>query len=869
MKDLDRCDNCSSNLDCTKSQKFVKRKQTYSIKMNSLTFLSLGFLLISQCVAQDFKLDVENLVNSLDFKKPGKTEPVALHWGIADTSAVVGKMFNYVIPSDAFKGDIISYKIMEVGKDGLPVWLHFDSKNHQLKGIPSPGDLGQHYLEVVVKGLQNSVAKDVFSVTVTGESPVLKYTPSNSQNGKPQVVRCRREVPETAVTIVVDADLESLPALNRLDLVNSAASYLGLANDMMKLLPKGDKPMIDSSTLVAGSGNIKEPKHTGVQVSWLVGCGQVEKDHMPVLHHVEKTALNGSLARAVGYQISGWQVTNTLFQEAPHRRRRAIRATATPAVTRGPPTVSEVVTVTDPIKPTDVEEPMTRSIPIMVSPSLDIQATKSVVVPPATPEPTEMMTKVVTKSTPIMPPTTPKGTPKPVPTKTEILPTKTHVMTAAPPTKTTTESSMIDNTPKCDDGSLAAPIRKGKMDDLVFTAGESSVIAVPDDLFYDCLEGSTGQLRLDLFIDGMQVLSPNSWIGLQRKNNKWFITGAPLANDMGMKSYRITAQNRKGLFSPAFANFMVTVIKSNIKNLENPSHELGLVLDEDFDKFTVAKRMILVNQIKRIYRDDSTDNISILKFERGSVKFGWTNNTLPTDHCPIDGIKTVVGRLVKEDGQLTDRARRMLKDFSVNKATAQPKGECLNNPDFPVHGEVDQPQPIDPIPDGKTPKPTPKPTTLTPKKEEQESDDDMLITTVVPAVVIIIILLIALFIACCLYRKRRKGKMSLEDKNTFVNKGAPIIFPDEYDEKPNDANKPLIMDDEKPPMPPPEYTRASSESSRSSDHKNEEYEEHDMTDMSSPMIQPPPPIHSSGGNKQPRPHMQTAYNNKPAPYVPP
>lgn len=79
--------------------------------MNSLTFLSLGFLLISQCVAQDFKLDVENLVNSLDFKKPGKTEPVALHWGIADTSAVVGKMFNYVIPSDAFKGDIISYKV--------------------------------------------------------------------------------------------------------------------------------------------------------------------------------------------------------------------------------------------------------------------------------------------------------------------------------------------------------------------------------------------------------------------------------------------------------------------------------------------------------------------------------------------------------------------------------------------------------------------------------------------------------------------------------------------------------------------------------------------------------------------------------------
>ena len=54
---------------------------------------------------------MENIVNSLDILKPGRTEPVALHWGIADTSAVVGKMFNYVIPSDAFKGNIISYKV--------------------------------------------------------------------------------------------------------------------------------------------------------------------------------------------------------------------------------------------------------------------------------------------------------------------------------------------------------------------------------------------------------------------------------------------------------------------------------------------------------------------------------------------------------------------------------------------------------------------------------------------------------------------------------------------------------------------------------------------------------------------------------------
>lgn len=765
------------------------------------------------------------------------------------------------------------FQITEVkpNSKGLPAWLHFDNKN-QLKGIPSPSDLGQHYLEVVVKGHNNSIAKDVFSVTVTGESPVLKYTPSNTENGKPQVVRCRREVPETAVTIVVDTDLESLPALNRLDLVNSVATYLNLANDMMKLLPKGDKPMIDSSTLVAGAGNIKDPKHAGVQVSWLVGCGQVEKDHMPVLQHVEKTAVNGSLAKAVGYSITGWQVTNTLFQEAPHRRRRAIRATATPVITRGPPTkVTEVVTVTDDTKASVTDEPMTRSVPIMSSPSLDIVPTKSMVVP-ATVEPTEMMTKVVTKATPPMPPVTPKGT-TPSPTKkTDILPTKTHILTAAPPTDSkptpsppiVTESK-IDNVPRCPDGSIAAPVKKGDIRKFDFIAGEFTQHMVPDDLFNDCREGPTSNLRLDLFEDDTKVLSPNSWIGLQRKGGKWYISGAPLANDVGTQRYRITAQNKIGM-APAIDDFSVVVEKSQIQAVNHPTHEMGLVLDEKFDEFTVSKRMGLIKQIRRIYRDDSNDNISILRFERGSVKFGWTNNSLPTNSCPIDEITKVVDKLVDENGELSERAKRMLQQYKVGKASAAPKGACMGVTGFPYRN-IDPTAPEDPKPE--TNPPTPEPTTGTPKKEEQESGDDMLITTVVPAVVIVVILLIALLIACCLYRKRRKGKMSLEDKNTFVNKGAPIIFPDEYDEKPNDVNKPLIMDEEKPPMPPPEYTRASSESSRSSDHKNVENEEYEMdeTDMTSPIIQPPPPIHSSGGNKQPRPHMQTSYNNKP--YVPP
>jgi hypothetical protein len=231
---------------------------------------------------------------------------------------------------------------------------------------------------------------------------------------------------------------------------------------------------------------------------------------------------------------------------------------------------------------------------------------------------------------------------------------------------------------------MLGPIKKGEMKELMFTAGESKQYNIPEDLFNDCKEGSTSKLRLDLFMDETNVLPGNSWIGIQRKNNRWIIYGSPLANDVGEKRFRITAQNSENM-PPAFDDFKITVMPSNTVALTNPSHELGLVLDEDFDEFTVFKRKELIKKIRKIYRDENDDNISILRFERGSVKLGWTNNSLPTDSCPIDAIKNNVGQLVNEDGSLTDRAQQILRDYPIGKATAVPKGECMNNPDSEVN----------------------------------------------------------------------------------------------------------------------------------------------------------------------------------------
>lgn len=36
---------------------------------------------------------------------------VSLHWGLPDTTAILGQLFQYRIPVDAFTGDILAYQV--------------------------------------------------------------------------------------------------------------------------------------------------------------------------------------------------------------------------------------------------------------------------------------------------------------------------------------------------------------------------------------------------------------------------------------------------------------------------------------------------------------------------------------------------------------------------------------------------------------------------------------------------------------------------------------------------------------------------------------------------------------------------------------
>ena len=193
--------------------------------------------------------------------------------------------------------------MVEAGKDRLPAWLHFSPGLHVLKGVPGVKDAGQLYLEVLAKGTPTpqgpgSQATDVFSVFVAADTPAmsqgqpLKFSRPGTASGGggggsgPEVVRCKREQPETVATLVVDADLEALPAEGRLDLVAGFLRHMGLAEGAVKAVavvtpPRGQgqgRALLqddDAAALVTGTGDVTEPRFSGVALSWLVGCGKV------------------------------------------------------------------------------------------------------------------------------------------------------------------------------------------------------------------------------------------------------------------------------------------------------------------------------------------------------------------------------------------------------------------------------------------------------------------------------------------------------------------------------------------------------------------------------------------------------------------
>ena len=78
-----------------------------------VVMVMMGYVSAMNLVQEEKKVDeyvsAMNLVQ--EEKEVDDTGSVSLMWGIADTTASVGRVFKYHIPADAFKGDVQSYEV--------------------------------------------------------------------------------------------------------------------------------------------------------------------------------------------------------------------------------------------------------------------------------------------------------------------------------------------------------------------------------------------------------------------------------------------------------------------------------------------------------------------------------------------------------------------------------------------------------------------------------------------------------------------------------------------------------------------------------------------------------------------------------------
>lgn len=389
------------------------------------------------------------------------------------------------------------------------------------------------------------------------------------------------------------------------------------------------------------------------------------------------------------------------------------------------------------------------------------------------------------------------------------------------------------------------PIVRNPIEIVNATVGDVLQYIIPADTFFDEEDGDTRNLTLELKAINHIVPDKASWILFDTRSQ--MIQGIPSPEHVGKHEYQIIAMDKEGNYeSDAF------IIDVKARRSQKITVEFGIHLDENFDEFNndIMKKVLVAKKLARMYGDSDARNMRIIRITQGSVIYTWTNKTLPINKCATDTITQLVRKLIKDDNTVSEELIRALQpEFRVTKAVAVPLRHCIDIiPEESVEYTWSATTAEPPLEET-----TPKPATT--------SDDDIYITTVIPAVVIAIMLIIAAMVACFLYRKKRKGKMTMQDTSGFMSKGVPIIFADEIEEKSDPAKPPVIMKDEKPPLSQPTYqTTGSTEPTPQIERREPQ------TD---PPYQPPPPFTTSREAKNGRPKATPTYRQPPPYYVPP
>lgn len=96
---------------CRKTQCVKPNCCKARMQLNLCPWLLIVWLALLFGIASSAQI-VSNDINSVHIDSPANNEDaVKVNWGVADTWAAVGKVFNFHIPQDAFQGKVHSYTV--------------------------------------------------------------------------------------------------------------------------------------------------------------------------------------------------------------------------------------------------------------------------------------------------------------------------------------------------------------------------------------------------------------------------------------------------------------------------------------------------------------------------------------------------------------------------------------------------------------------------------------------------------------------------------------------------------------------------------------------------------------------------------------
>lgn len=829
---------------------------------------------MSSSLLRDFQEATEGVQGTDAADATATRQDAATPTAFPDSSAVVGRIFQIKVPNkmeDVYLGDII--KITEMGKDFLPAWLHWDSSSGILQGLPLDEDKGVHYISVSISNhTKDSSSSEVFSIEVHPEDHVDTdpAQPLSNQVYTEYGVHpfmCGGEEPVTVLTVILDADLTKMSSQQRVELLDNMRSFSGVGLQYMKMLPVVNNRLFDMSAFMAGPGNAKKVVENGALLSWKLGCS-LDQTTVPNINSVQGPAKEGTMSAKLGYPVVGWHIANKK-PHVPKRVRRQLNNTPTPVLSVLPPTVVVeppvriIPTLSSPsiAAPTESSAPPVRGpVPLpgkptnrvrdpiahtpTAGPSLPtkvMDTTSTISIQPTTTRPIYVEATATPTTTTKKPPRTPKR-PKTTPSSRD--PSRTS--TTKPPRRTTQSPGVVL------DPNNKAPILSNAVDKVNAFVGTYFEVKIPSDTFFDKEDGTTDKLRLTLRQKHNELVGEGSWI--QFNTTSQLLYGLPDLQHVGKHEYFLHATDKGGLYAIDAIEVCVNRWPTNDKT---PAIFTAR-FEGDPRSVTndIHKKILLVKKLAYALGDRNSSTVTLRNISKGSIIVEWTNNSLPQTQCPREQLTVMSRTLGDADGRPSQAFRYSMEpEFKPIDVKVKGKASCRTFSFIPP-GEIEIVAPT---------------TMITGQESGRQSTDDVYLHTVIPAVVVAAILLIAGVIAMICYRKKRKGKLTIEDQATFIKKGVPIIFADELDDSkpPPSSSMPLILQEEKPPLPPPEYPNmATPETTPLNQELLGEYTALRDEDPNAPPYQPPPPFTTPMEGKGSRPKNMTPYRSPP-PYVPP